>query len=168
MNKIPRTILSLFGEFIVEHNKMDYKLKQFLAGFVEDEMIGHLLTSSQAFEFVKKRVNSIYKHIIEDESLTQRWENLQGEMHNLNEVRNDIAHSVIDIDPVTKKIFVMTRFTENAVLKFGQKDKLYELSDLKGYVSRLKKLNRKLSFLLHTTYKKHHDIVYYSGPGMMF
>ena len=147
---------------------MDHKLKHFLAGFVEDQRIGHLLTSSQAFEFIKKRVNSVYKHIIEDNALTKRWDDLQGEMAELNEVRNDIAHSTIDIDPDSKEFLVMTRFTEHTVLKLGQKAKSYELSALKAYVSRLKKLNRKLSFLLHTTYKKHHDIIYYNGPGMMF
>lgn len=168
MIKIPRSILALFGEFIVEHNQMDFKLKMFLSSFVEDESIGHLLVSSQPFEFVKKRVNSVFKKIIEDEKLTQRWDVLQEEISQLNEVRNDIAHSVIDIDPDTRKLFVMTRFTESTVLKLGQRDKLYELSDLKAYVSRLKKINRKLSYLFHTTFRKHHDVAYYSGTGMMF
>lgn len=172
MANIPRTILATFGEFIVEHNKMDYKLKSFLASFVEDELVGHLLTASQPFEFVRRRVNSIYNHLIDplenSEDLIERWNKLQPEIKDINEIRNDIAHSIINLDTKTHKTILLTRFTENSVLKFSQKDTVYSITDLKKFVTRLKKLNRQLSYLLHSTYKRHNDIIYYDGKGMMF
>ena len=172
MATIPRTILATFGEFIVEHNKMDYKLKSFLASFVEDELVGHLLTASQSFEFVRKRVNSLYNHFIEplenSDDLIERWNLLQPEIKEINEIRNDIAHSIINLDNKTNKTILLTRFTENSVLKFSQKDMVYDTKDLKKFVTRLKKLNRQLSNLLHSTYKRHNNIIYYSGKGLMF
>jgi hypothetical protein len=168
MSKIPSYILATFGEFIVQHNKMDFKCKMFLASFVENDMIGHLLTSNQNFEFIRKRINSIYEHLIENDKLANRWEKLQKDMTLLNEVRNDIAHSIIDLEPSRKKIFVLSRFTEKSVLKFSTKDKLYKYSELKKLVSKQKNINRKLGYLFHTTYKEYNDIVFYSGEGMMF
>ncbi len=168
MIKIPRKVLADFGDFIVQHNKMDYKLKMFLAGFVEDNLIGHLLVGHQNFVFIKKRVNSIFEHMIEDSTLKQRWKGLQTEMTELNEIRNDIAHSIVDYDPKAKELFLLTRFSEKSVLHFSQKERFYEFSELKSYVARQKKLNTKLSFFFHTTFKKHHEIVFYDGKGMMF
>ena len=116
MANIPRTILATFGEFILEHNKMDYKLKSFLASFVEDELVGHLLTASQPFEFVRRRVNSIYNHLIDplenSEDLIERWNKLQPEIKDINEIRNDIAHSIINLDTKTHKTILLTRFTK--------------------------------------------------------
>lgn len=164
MTKIPRSVLALFGEFIVEHNKMDYKLKKFLIFLLEEnESLGILFVSNQGFEYVKKRVAAVYKHVIDNPALLARWKALEPEITQLTEIRNDIAHSIIDIDPDTRKLMVLSRYSESSVMKnLGSKDTLYELSDLKLSLTKQKEINRKLGYLLHTTYKEYSGAIFSS------
>jgi hypothetical protein len=167
-NKIPKKVYSLIGEFIVQFNVMDFKFKHFLSSFIEDELIGYLIASNQSFDFTKKRVNSIYAQLIVDKELKERWETLQTEISELANIRNDFAHSIIDFDNVSKSQFLMTRYSENKVLKFSSRQVLYSIDDVKSFISRMKKTNRKISYLFHTTFRKYNDVVYYNGTGTMF
>jgi len=167
-NKIPKSVYALIGEFIVQFNVLDFKFKHFLSSFIEDEMIGYLIASNQSFEFTKKRVNSIYKQLVEDEKLKERWINLQQEIKDMSDVRNDFAHSIIDFDNVSKSQFFLTRYSENQVLKFSSRQISYTLEDVKNNISRIRKLNTKIGYLFHSTFRKYNDVVYYDGTGTIF
>ena len=158
----------MFGEFIVLFNVMDFKFKHFLGAFVEDQEIGYLLTSNQSFDFTRKRVNSIFRKLVDDDKLLERWTDLQADITTLSNVRNDFAHSIVDFDNVTKTQFLLTRYNEKKVLQFQSREVLYTLDEVKAHIANQKKINRKISYLFHTTFKKYNDIVYYSGNGTMF
>lgn len=167
-HKIPKSVYALIGEFIVQFNVLDFRFKNFLGAFIEDEAVGYLITSSQSFDFTKKRVNSIFLHLVEDEKLTKRWKDLQTEIVELANVRNDFAHSIIDYDYVTKSQFNLTRYSEKEVLQISSRQVLYSIENVKTNISRIKKLNKKISYLFHSTFRKYNDIVYYDGKGTMF
>lgn len=167
-NKIPRKVYAMFGEFIVLFNVMDFKFKHFLGAFVEDPEIGYLLTSNQSFDFTRKRVDSIFKKLVDDQELLTRWTNLQADIITLSNVRNDFAHSVVDFDNVTKSQFLLTRYNEKKVLQFQSRRVFYTLNNVKAHISDQKKTNKKISYLFHTTFKKYNNVVYYSGNGTMF
>ncbi len=156
----------MIGEFIVRFNLMDFTFKHFLSSFIEDEMIGYLLTTSQSFEITQKRIDSIYKQLINDTELTERWGALQTEIKALQNIRNDFAHGLIDFDNITKEQFHVTRYSENKVLKFDSRKELYTLTEVKDAISRMKKLNTKIGYIFHTTFMKHQDIAYYDGERM--
>jgi hypothetical protein len=167
-NKIPKSVYALIGEFVVQFNVLDFKFKHFLSSFIEDEMIGYLIASNQSFDFTKKRVNSIYQQLIDDEKLKERWNAVQQEIQDLANIRNDFAHSIIDFDNVSKSQFVLTRYSENQVLKFSSRQILYTVEDVKMHLSRIKKLNTKIGYLFHSTFRKYNDVVYYDGTGTIF
>lgn len=166
--RLPKRLYSLFGEYIVLFNTIDFKFKNFLSALVEDDSIGHILTASQSFDYVRKRINVLFNEIIENPDLKNRWNDLQPEIQKLSEIRNDIAHAYIDFDNVEKDKFLITRFSETKALKLSARQELYYTKDIENFIIQLKKINKQVSFLFHSTYKEYMDIIYYSGKGMMF
>jgi hypothetical protein len=166
--KIPKSVYALLGEFIIQFSVTDFKFKDFLAAFIDDDAIGYLITSNQTFDFTRRRVKSIFSFLVEDEELKNRWSQIQTEITAISNMRNDFVHSNIDFDNVTKSQFLLTRYSENQVLNFSSREIIYTIDDLKSGISRIKKLNKSISYIFHSTFKKYKNMVYYTGKGPMF
>ena len=164
MSKTPRKLLTLFGEFIVEFNLIENHLKEFLGSLVEDELIAHILVSNQSFDFIHKRVNAIFNELIDKKNLKDRWGKIYKKLKPLQDIRNDIAHSTVDINPENKNEFVLFRYNETQILKFSQRAAFYSKSDLIIKIKEMKKLNTQLRDLFHTTYLDYTDSIFVRTP----
>lgn len=166
--KIPAKFYAAFGEFIVAYNSTDNMLKNFLMYLIDSEDIATLLVSNQSFEMIRKRVDAVFKHLIEDEILLKRWSELNKEIVSLTEIRSDIAHAIIDFDHETKQQFVMIRYSEKSVLNFKVKTNYYTFNDLKTYIKRINILNSKLRYLLHSAVKDQLGYIYIPDRKLLF
>ena len=126
-----------------------------LTSLIDNNAIGHLVIMHQSLEFVLKRVDVIFKELIENEQLKKRWLNIHPLIKKIKIIRNDVAHSSCDINPEDKNEFILVRFSETETLKLSQRERFYTIKELISDISKLKKTNIRLGYLFHTTYGKY-------------